>query len=100
MASTSAAIQTGLYLYLYGITSAKRGTACPLDGMGGAPVETIVEGSLAAVVSDVNDAQEAIPILGAVARKCLATETSGTIKVTQKARAAGRPAHGKDATAR
>ena len=48
MASTSAPSQTGLYLY--GITVADR-LPRPLGGVGGADVETIVEGSLAAVVS-------------------------------------------------
>ncbi len=48
MASTSAASRTGLYLY--GITVAQ-GLLRPVGGVGGAGVETIVEGRLAAVVS-------------------------------------------------
>jgi len=52
VASTSAASQTGLYLY--GITTTEHGPARPVDGVGGALVETIVEGSLAAVVSHLN----------------------------------------------
>ena len=48
MASISTASQTGLYLY--GITVAGR-LPQPMGGVGGASVETIVEGSLAAVVS-------------------------------------------------
>ena len=50
MASTLAPSETGLYLY--GITAAD-GRVCAMDGVGGAVVETIVEGRLAAVVSQV-----------------------------------------------
>ena len=48
MTSTSAPSQTGLYLY--GITVADQ-MPCPLSGVGGGDVELIVEGSLAAIVS-------------------------------------------------
>jgi hypothetical protein len=48
VASASIASQTGLYLY--GITVAGR-LPRPMDGVGGGSVETIIEGSLAAVVS-------------------------------------------------
>lgn len=51
MASASTASQTGLYLY--GITVADH-MVCPIGGVGGADVETIVEGRLAAVVSHVS----------------------------------------------
>ncbi len=52
--SASAATETGRYLYLYGITTAQRGPARPVDGVGGALVEAVVEGRLAAVVSRFN----------------------------------------------
>ena len=48
MASTLAPSQT--VLYLYGITVADQ-LVCPLHGIGGAAVETVIEGRLAAVVS-------------------------------------------------
>ncbi len=48
MSTTSAPSHAGLYLY--GITIADS-SACPAVGVGGAGVETLVEGSLAAVVS-------------------------------------------------
>ncbi|MGO8745028.1 MAG: GvpL/GvpF family gas vesicle protein [Thermoguttaceae bacterium] len=48
MASTLAPARTGLYLY--GITIADH-MLCPLSGVGGADVELIAEGSLAAIVS-------------------------------------------------
>ena len=48
MASTLAPTRTGLYLY--GITLADH-VLFPLRGVGGADVELIVEGSLAAIVS-------------------------------------------------
>jgi hypothetical protein len=54
--------------------------------------------SLTAEVTNVADANEAIPILVGAARKYLARETVGTIKVTERIRAAGQPAALKDST--
>ena len=55
MATTSAPSQASFYLY--GITVAGGGATCPAAGVGGAEVETIVEGGLAAVVSRLHGAR-------------------------------------------
>jgi hypothetical protein len=55
--------------------------------------------SLTADITNAHDAGEAIGVLAGVARRYLATETSGTIKVTEKTRAAGQPASVKNPTA-
>lgn len=49
MASTLAAVETGLYLY--GITAPQRPLACPAGGVAGADVESIAEDRVVAVVS-------------------------------------------------
>jgi hypothetical protein len=59
----------------------------------------IVMWSLTVEVTNVSDASEAIPILAGMARKYLAKETSGPIKVTERIRAAGQPATAKNETA-
>ncbi len=59
----------------------------------------IVMWSLTAEVANVDDASEAIPILAGVARKYLATETVGPIRVTERTRTAGQPATPKSSTA-
>jgi hypothetical protein len=59
----------------------------------------IVMWSLTAEVTNVSDAEQAIPILAGVARKYLAKETVGTIKLTQKVQTASQPATPESSTA-